>query len=45
MNLKNEKFVGKNIIFNSHALDVHIRKLRSYFAADSNIEIVMLKGN
>lgn len=35
---------GDDSFFNSRNLDVYIRKLRSYFSADSGIEIITLKG-
>lgn len=35
---------GDDSFFNSRTLDVYIRKLRDYFAEDSNIEIITLKG-
>lgn len=35
---------GDDSFFNSRNLDVYIRKLREYLAADKNIEIITLKG-
>ncbi len=35
---------GDDSFFNSRNLDVYIRKIRGYFAPDSGIEIVTLKG-
>ena len=35
---------GDDSFFNSRNLDVYIRKIRGYFAANSGIEIVTLKG-
>ncbi len=35
---------GDDSFFNSRTLDVYVRKLRDYFAADARIEIVTLKG-
>jgi DNA-binding response OmpR family regulator len=35
---------GDDSFFNSRTLDVYIRKLREYFAEDTSIEIVTLKG-
>ena len=35
---------GDDSFFNSRNLDVYIRKLRSYFAAEKDIEIITLKG-
>lgn len=35
---------GDDSFFNSRTLDVYIRKLRSYFASDSQVEIITLKG-
>jgi len=35
---------GDDSFFNSRTLDVYIRKLRNYFALDSNIEIITMKG-
>lgn len=35
---------GDDNFFNSRNLDVYIRKLRSYFSPDANIEIITLKG-
>lgn len=38
------KIWGDDSFFNSRTLDVYIRKLRSLFAEDPNIELVTLKG-
>jgi DNA-binding response OmpR family regulator len=35
---------GDDSFFNSRNLDVYIRKLRAFFASDSNIQIITLKG-
>ena len=35
---------GDDSFFHSRNLDVYIRKLREYFAADAGIEIITLKG-
>lgn len=35
---------GDDSFFNSRNLDVYIRKLRAFFAADDNIQIITLKG-
>ncbi|MHC1703840.1 MAG: response regulator transcription factor [Tenuifilaceae bacterium] len=35
---------GDDSFFNSRTLDVYIRKLREYFAEDSNLELITLKG-
>jgi DNA-binding response OmpR family regulator len=35
---------GDDSYYNSRTLDVYIRKLRKYFADDSQIEIITLKG-
>ncbi len=35
---------GDDSFFNSRNLDVYMRKIRNYFAADSGIEIITLKG-
>jgi len=35
---------GDDSFFNSRNLDVYIRRLRSYFAADESIQIITLKG-
>jgi DNA-binding response OmpR family regulator len=36
---------GDDSYFNSRNLDVYIRKLRGYFAADPSINIITIKGN
>jgi DNA-binding response OmpR family regulator len=35
---------GDDSFFNSRNLDVYIRKLRTYFAEDENVQIITLKG-
>ncbi len=35
---------GNDSFFNSRNLDVYIRKLRNYLAADENVQIITLKG-
>jgi DNA-binding response OmpR family regulator len=35
---------GDDSFFNSRNLDVYIRKLRAFFASDTNIQIITLKG-
>ena len=36
---------GDDSYFNSRNLDVYIRKLRGYFAADPNVKIITIKSN
>jgi DNA-binding response OmpR family regulator len=38
------KVWGDDSFFNSRTLDVYVRKLRTFFAEDNNIEFVTLKG-
>jgi len=38
------KLWGDDSIYNSRNLDVYIRKIRQYFEADSNINLITLRG-
>jgi len=38
------KVWGDDSFFNSRTLDVYVRKLRTLFSEDNNIEFVTLKG-